>query len=206
MLFKVQTKYILSNVFQVADITMPNCNQPLTLTEICMRREREILNNVLAYWIRILRRAGDDGIWSYYRQVKNVLNKCKTLNEFLASLPTPILYDLIPPLKTDFEKKISSYHKNILGIKRFYKNVKEIHEDVCTKMLQSVLVPSTTRYNMGLIFSSYEQPLIIHIFPSTPNLTNLEFGTEQEIDNSAPLANNNNNQTNTLLVNVRKLK
>jgi len=75
-------------------------------------------------------------------------------------------------------------------MKRFLKNAEEIHEALCTEMLQSLLGPSTTRYNTGLMFSCYEQPLVIHTFPSTPNLTNLVFGTAPETDNSVLLALN----------------
>lgn len=93
---------------------MPNCYQPLTLTEISLRRERETLNNVLANWIRMLLLAGNDGVWCYSHQVENVTNKCKTLNEHLRSLPTSILDDLTPPLVADFVNKISSFHKTVL--------------------------------------------------------------------------------------------
>jgi hypothetical protein len=168
---------------------MPNSNQPLTLTEISMRRERETLNNVLAYWIRILLLAGTRGIQSYSQQLEEVKNKCKTLNEHLTSLPTPILDDLIPPLVADFVKKISSHHKTFLGLKRIRKHAETKHEAVCTAMLNCLLGPFTKRYNTG-IMSSFEQRLIIQTFNSTPNLKILVFGTAPEIDKSALLAIN----------------
>jgi len=166
---------------------MPNFKQPLTLTEISMRRERETLNNVLAKWIRMLLLAADDGIWSYSQQVEKVTKECKTLNEHLVLLPTSILNGLIPPLVPDFLNKISSYNKTFRVSKRILKNAEQIHEAVCTEMLKSVLGPFTRRYSTG-VMSSFEQRLIIRTFNSTPNLTNLVFGTAPETDNSALLA------------------
>jgi hypothetical protein len=168
---------------------MPNSNQPLTLTEISMRRERETLNNVLANWIRMLLLAGTRGIKSYSQQVEEVTNKCKKLNEHLTSLPTPILDYLIPPLVADFVNKISGHHETFLGLKRIRKHVGTKHEAVCTAMLNCLLGPLTKQYNTG-IMSSFEQRLIIQTFPSTPKLTNLVFVTEPKIDNSALLAIN----------------
>ena len=168
---------------------MPNSKQPLTLTEISMRRERETLNNVLANWIRMLLLAATRGIQSHSQQVEEVTNKCKTLNEHLTSLPKPILDYLIPPLIADFVNKISSYHKTFLGLKRIRKHAETKHEAICTGMLNCLLGPFTRQYNTG-IMSSFEQRLIIQTFPSTPNLKILVFGTAPEIDNSALLANN----------------
>jgi hypothetical protein len=168
---------------------MPNCNQLLNLTEISVRRERETLNNVLAHWIKILLLAGSDGIWSYSQQVKEVTNKCRTLNGYLTSLPTCILDNLIPPLVADFLNKISSYHKTFRGLKVIFKHAETKHEAVCTEMLNCLLGPFTRRYNTGAM-SSFEQRLIIQTFNSTPNLTNLVFVTAPEIDNSALMANN----------------
>jgi hypothetical protein len=173
---------------------MANCKQPLTLTEISMRRERETLNNVLADWIRMLLLAGNYGIWNYSQQVEEVTNKCKTLNEHLTSLPTSILDDLIRPLIADFLNKISSYHKTFLGLKRIRKHAETKHEVVCTEMLNCLLGPFTKLYDTG-IMSSFEQRLVIQTFPSTPKLTVLVFGTAPEIDNSALLA-----------INIRHLK
>jgi len=168
---------------------MYNYNQPLTLTEISMRKLREELNNVLAYWIRNLLLAANDGIYSYSQQVEKVRHKCKTLNEFLASLPKPILDDVIPPLVADFFKKISSYNEKFLGLKRIRKHAETKHEALCTEMLKSLLGPFTRRYNTGKV-SSFGQRLIIETFNSTPNLKILVFATAPEIDNSALLANN----------------
>jgi len=168
---------------------MPNFTQPLTLTEISMRRTRETLNNVLANWIRMLLLAANDGIRSYSQRVEKVTKECKTLNEHLASLPTSILNGLLPPLVPDFLNKISSYNKTFLASKRIRKHAEQKHEAVCTEMLKSVLGPSTRRYNTGTM-SSFKQRLIIRTFPSTPNLTVLVFGTAPETDNSALLAIN----------------
>ena len=168
---------------------MASRKQPLTLTEISMRRERETLNNVLANWIRMLLLAGNVGIWSYCQQVKKVRNECKTVNKYLASLPKPILDDLIPPLVADFLNKISSYHKNFLVLKRIRKHSETKQDAVCTEMLNCLLGPFTREYNTG-VMSSCEQRLIIQTFHSTPNLNILVFGTAPQIDNSALLAIN----------------
>ena len=168
---------------------MPNYSKPLTLTEISVRRQRETLKNVLADWIRMLLLAGNDGVWSYSQQVEKVRNKCKALNELLASTPKRILDKLIAPLVADIVGNISSYHKTFLGLKRIRKHAETKHEAICTEMLKSVLGPFTRGYNTGTM-SSFEQRLIIQTFNSTPNLRILVFDIAREIDISALLANN----------------
>lgn len=152
-----------------------------------MRRLRETLKIVLAYWTTMLLLAGKDGVWSYSQQVEDVTNKCKMLHEHLTSLPTPILDDLIPPLVADFLNIISSYHKTFLGSKRIRKHAEIKHEAVCTVMLKCLLGPFTRRYNTAKM-NSFEQRLIIQTFNSTPNLKLLIFNTAPEIDNSVLLA------------------
>ena len=166
---------------------MPNRSEPLTLRDACIKKVREMLNDVLGNWIRILCLAGITGIQSYLQKVEEVTNECKMLNEHLTSLPTHILDDLIPPLVDDFLNKISSHHKTFLVLKRIRKRAETKHEAVCKEMLKSVLGPFTRRYSTG-VMSSFEQRLIIRTFNSTPNLTNLVFGTAPETDNSALLA------------------
>ena len=170
---------------------MLNHQQPLTLRDMGIRKFREMLNDVMGSWIRMLVLAGDIGIYNYSKQLEEVRNKCKTLNEFLALLPREILEDIIPPLLPNFLNKISAYNTTFRKMKRIRRHpeIERKHEDVCVEMLKSVLGPFTRRYNTELM-SSFEQRLIIQTFISTPNLSHLMFSTAPEIDNSSLLARN----------------
>ena len=54
---------------------------PLNLRDICIRKVRKILNDVLANWIRMLGLAGTISIQSYRQQLEEVTNESKTVNE-----------------------------------------------------------------------------------------------------------------------------
>jgi hypothetical protein len=162
---------------------MPNRMHPLTLRGMCVRKVLEIFNDRLVNWITTLCLAANRDIWIYRQRVEEIMNECKTLNEHLTSLPTHILDDLIPPLVSDFVNKISSHHQTFLRLNSIRKHATQIHEDVCTEMLKSVLGPSTRRINTGTM-SSFGLRLIIKTFNSIPNLSHLVFVTAPRVDSS----------------------
>jgi hypothetical protein len=165
---------------------MPERKLPMTARYTCIEKAREMLRDVLGRWIGKLCVAEMSGLLYYRQQVEDVTSECRTMNEFLTTLPLNILDDLNPLVVSDFVEELSSNYKSDSGFEGIDE---ELHNLACTNMLESVLLPSTTRFNKR-IWSSSEQKLIIQTFNSTPNLTHLIFDSATDSDNSVLLASN----------------
>jgi hypothetical protein len=154
-----------------------------------MWKVSEMFHDVLRNWIGRLYQAEITGIRDFRQQVQYVMNECKSVNEQLATMPIHPFEHFTPVLVGMFLTEISAHHNRDREFRRITRHQDELHNAVCTEMLLSVLLPSTTRHNT-IIQSSFQQILVIRTFNLTRNLTHLAFTAEGEIDNSALLASN----------------
>ena len=142
---------------------MPKRRHLLPMRDASMQKVSQMFQNVLRIWIGKLCLAQTTGIRHYRQQVEYVMNECKTVNEQLASMPIHISEDLTLVLVRVFVIEISAHHKRDRGFKSVTRRDEDLHNAVCTEMLRSVLLPSTTQYN-ARIKSSFEQILVIRTF------------------------------------------
>ncbi|PNF23800.1 hypothetical protein B7P43_G16127 [Cryptotermes secundus] len=149
-------------------------NYPVRLEELAFMEVCQMVRGAGVNWTRRLNEAAVTGHSSWLQEVKSVEEECVLVRAHLASLPVPLVSEVIIFYAfQEFIKLVEHYHHHDPRplISRIID--RQVHESVCINMLKAVLLPCISKCDIRNMNSGFVQELVIKLLCAIPNIKSL---------------------------------